>query len=70
MLLLKKVILRKVKKLFKNVGIVLELDKENKIDVFTGMIGSGPAYFFIRKSYEKKLMYLCLVIKKWSMILW
>ena len=39
--------LKKVKKLFKNVGIVLELDKENKIDVFTGMIGSGPAYFFI-----------------------
>jgi len=52
--------LKKVKKLFKNVGIVLELDKENKIDVFTGMIGSGPAYFFyLLKSYQKKLMYLC-----------
>ena len=38
----------------------MELDKENKIDVFTGMIGSGPAYFFyLLKSYQKKLMYLC-----------
>ncbi len=52
--------LKKVLKLFKNVGIVLELDKENKIDVFTGMIGSGPAYFFyLLKSYQKKLVHLC-----------
>ena len=46
--------------LFKGVGIILELDKENKIDTFTGMIGSGPAYlFYLLKSYEKKLMLLC-----------
>lgn len=52
--------LKKVIKLFKRVGIILELDKENKIDTFTGMIGSGPAYFFyLLKSYEKKLMLLC-----------
>ena len=52
--------LKKVIKLFKGVGIILELDKENKIDAFTGMIGSGPAYFFyLLKSYEKKLTFLC-----------
>ena len=52
--------LAKVSKLFKKIGIVMNLDNEAKIDTFTGMIGSGPAYFFyLLKSYEKKLMSLC-----------
>ena len=30
------------------------LSKESKIDTFTGIIGSGPAYFFyLLKTYEK-----------------
>ena len=42
-----------------------ELEKEEKIDGFTGMVGSGPAYFFyLLKSYEKKLMSLCNKDKK------
>ena len=47
-------------KLFEKVGIVITLKEEKKIDTFTGMIGSGPAYFFyLLKSYEKKLLKLC-----------
>lgn len=50
----------KAKKLFKKVGIIVELDKENKMDDFTGLIGSGPAYFFyLLKVYEKRIMKLC-----------
>ena len=46
--------------LFKKIGIVIEVEKESKLDTFTGMIGSGPAYFFyLLKSYEKKLIPLC-----------
>ena len=57
--------LKKVISLFVRVGIIIELEKEAKIDTFTGMIGSGPAYFFyILKSYEKKLMNLCNKDKK------
>ncbi|MBL88413.1 MAG: hypothetical protein CMD80_02885 [Gammaproteobacteria bacterium] len=45
-----------VKNIFNKIGLVIEIDKESKIDVFTGLIGSGPAYFFyLLKSYEKKL---------------
>ena len=48
--------LKKVVKLFKRVGIVLELNKESNMDKFTGFIGSGPAYFFyLLKTYEKNL---------------
>ena len=35
-----------VTNIFKRVGIVMQLEKESKIDTFTGIIGSGPAYFF------------------------
>ena len=49
----------------KRIGIIIELEKESKIDTFTGMIGSGPAYFFyLLKSYEKKMMNLCNKDKK------
>ena len=52
--------LSRVIKLFEKVGIVIALKEEKKIDTFTGMIGSGPAYFFyLLKSYEKKLLKLC-----------
>mgnify|MGYP001327401427 CR=1 FL=1 len=55
----------KAKKIFKKVGIILELDKENKMDDFTGLIGSGPAYFFyLLKAYEKRIMKLCNGDKK------
>ena len=57
--------LAKVSRLFKKIGIVMNLDNETKMDTFTGMIGSGPAYFFyLLKSYEKKLMSLCNQDKK------
>ena len=57
--------LNKVVLLFKRIGITIELEKESKIDTFTGMIGSGPAYFFyLLKSYEKKMMNLCNKDKK------
>ena len=49
-----------VKKLFSQVGFVIELDKEQKMNQFTGLIGSGPAYFFyILKVYEKELSKMC-----------
>lgn len=52
--------LSKVKKIFKKVGIILELNKEGDMDDFTGLIGSGPAYFFyLQKVYEKRIMKLC-----------
>jgi pyrroline-5-carboxylate reductase len=51
--------LKKVKALFKRVGIALEIDKESKMDDFTGLIGSGPAYFFyLLKIYEKRILKL------------
>ena len=61
----KKTNLSKLVTLLKRVGIVIKVDKESKIDEFTGMIGSGPAYFFyLLKSYEKKLMSICNGDKK------
>ena len=54
-----------VKKLFSQVGFVIELDKEQKMNQFTGLIGSGPAYFFyILKVYEKELLKMCNGDKK------
>ena len=50
----------KAKKMFSKVGMVIELKKEQEMDSFTGLIGSGPAYFFyLLKAYEKRLMKLC-----------
>ncbi len=46
--------------IFSKLGTVIEVDNDSKIDTFTGVIGSGPAYFFqTLKSFEKKLMRLC-----------
>jgi pyrroline-5-carboxylate reductase len=61
----KKTNLSKVEALLKKIGIVIKVDNESKIDEFTGTIGSGPAYFFyLLKSYEKKLMNICNGDKK------
>ena len=50
----------KTKKMFSKVGMVIELNKEQEMDTFTGLIGSGPAYFFyLLKVYERRLMKLC-----------
>jgi pyrroline-5-carboxylate reductase len=50
----------KTKKMFSKVGMVIELNKEQEMDTFTGLIGSGPAYFFyLLKTYEKRLLKLC-----------
>ena len=52
--------LAKVVRIIKRVGMTILLNKESKIDAFTGIIGSGPAYFFyLLKTYEKKLLSLC-----------
>ena len=51
---------KKAKNIFLKVGIILELDKESKMDDFTGLIGSGPAYFFyLLKVYEKRILKMC-----------
>ena len=48
---------KKVALLFKKVGIILEMQKESHMDDFTGLIGSGPAYFFfLLQVYEKRIM--------------
>ena len=53
----KKSNLKKVFGILKKIGIVITVDTESKIDAFTGIIGSGPAYFFhLLKTYEKKLL--------------
>lgn len=50
----------KVKRIFNKVGMIVELSKEQEMDTFTGLIGSGPAYFFyLLKVYERRLMKLC-----------
>lgn len=57
--------LKKVISLLKKVGIILELKKETEIDAFTGMVGSGPAYFFyLLKTYEEKMTNLFNADKK------
>ena len=49
-----------INKLFNKVGMVIELNKEIEMDQFTGLVGSGPAYFFyILKAYEKELLKMC-----------
>ena len=49
-----------IKGLFKKFGRVIELDYESKMDQFTGLVGSGPAYFFyLLKTYEKELLKMC-----------
>ena len=56
----KKTNFKKVSSIFSKLGTVIEVDNDSKIDTFTGVIGSGPAYFFqTLKSFEKKLMRLC-----------
>ena len=54
-----------INKLFNKVGMVIELNKEIEMDQFTGLVGSGPAYFFyILKAYEKELLKMCSNNKK------
>ena len=49
-----------IKSLFKKFGKVIELDRESKMNQFTGLVGSGPAYFFyLLKTYEKELLKMC-----------
>ncbi len=51
---------KKASSIFLKLGTVIEVDNDSEIDIFTGVIGSGPAYFFqTLKSFEKKLMRLC-----------
>lgn len=55
-----KILINKSKKLFNQVGTSIILEKESEIDNFTGLIGSGPAYFFyLLKVYEKRVLKLC-----------
>ena len=57
--------LKKVIYLLDKLGTVIEFKKESEIDAFTGIVGSGPAYFYqILKSFEKKLLKLCSHDKK------
>jgi len=49
-----------IKNLFKRFSKVIELNNELKMDQFTGLVGSGPAYFFyLLKVYEKELLKMC-----------
>ena len=49
-----------VASIFKKVGTTITIINENKIDDFTGLVGSGPAYFFyLLKVYEKRILKLC-----------
>jgi len=57
--------LKKIIFLLNRLGAVIEFEKESEIDTFTGIVGSGPAYFYqILKSFEKKLLKLCNQDKK------
>lgn len=61
----KKTSFKKASSIFSKLGTVIEVNSDSKIDTFTGVIGSGPAYFFqTLKSFEKKLMKLCNQDKK------
>ena len=47
----------KVQNLFSRIGVLVDVNSEKKIDDFTGLIGSGPAYFFhLLQVYEKELL--------------
>lgn len=60
-----RILLNKTKKLFNQVGTSIILKKESEINNFTGLIGSGPAYFFyLLKVYEKRVLKLCEGDKK------
>ena len=48
---------KKVALVFKKVGMILDIQKESHMDDFTGLVGSGPAYFFyLLQVYEKRIM--------------
>ena len=56
----RKTTFNRVSIIFKKVGTTVDITKEDKIDDFTGLIGSGPAYFFyLLKVYEKRILKLC-----------
>ena len=55
-----KITQREITLLFEKVGIVLDIHKESHLDDFTGLVGSGPAYFFyLLQVYEKRIMKIC-----------
>ena len=57
--------LSRVKTIFKKVGSVIVFEKENEMHEFTGLIGSGPAYFYyLLKVYEKRILKICKGDKK------
>lgn len=39
--------IKAIQEIFKNTGLLIELDKEEEIDVITAISGSAPAYFFL-----------------------
>ena len=44
----------------KKVGMILHIHKESHLDDFTGLVGSGPAYFFyLLQVYEKRIIKIC-----------
>ena len=50
----------KVNAIIKKTGIILLISRESQMNDFTGLIGSGPAYFFyLLKVYEKHILKLC-----------
>lgn len=62
-----KKLISRSKKLFSQVGTSIILKKESELDNFTGLIGSGPAYFFyLLKVYEKRVLKLCDGDKKFA----
>ena len=47
----------KTQKLFSRIGVSVSVSTEKKMDDYTGLIGSGPAYFFhLLQVYEKHLL--------------
>ena len=51
--------------LFKHLGEAFTVEDEDKIDLHTSLIGSGPAFFLeIINEFEKRLDELCLMEKQ------
>jgi pyrroline-5-carboxylate reductase len=47
----------KTQKLFSRIGVSVNVSSEKKMDDYTGLVGSGPAYFFhLLQVYEKHLL--------------
>ena len=60
-----KELVKETKKIFDQVGKSIILKNEDEMNVFTGLIGSGSAYFFyLLEVYEQHLLRLCNNNKK------